>query len=279
MRSRFIKAAAALATAAALTGCTKVNPGAGEEAVLVYKPWFFGHGGVDPEPVGTGLTWCAPSTDFMVFKITPTQYNEEFKNIFSSDNTPIYLTAHVLLQIIPGRTPELYQKFGAQWYENIIQKDFVTEVRNEIGKYPMMQLTSQHVIYESAQRRIEAVLRKKIAAEKIPVKLERVIIDKAQPNKEVLEEYNHTAAAIQKLQTEEANAKMQEARKISETKRAEADDAYRKTMGLSPDQFIRLRSLEIEREKVDMVRDKKNVTITMMMGGTAVPYFDVNGGK
>lgn len=91
-----------------------------------------------------------------------------------------------------------------------------------------------------------------------------------------MEEYNHTASAIQKLQTEEANARMQEVRKISEAKRAEADDAYRVRMGLTPDQFIRLRSLEIERDKVDMVRDKKNVNITMLMGNGAQPYFKVN---
>jgi len=48
-----------------------------------------------------------------------------------------------------------------------------------------------------------------------------------------MEEYNHTASAIQKLQTEEANARMQEVRKVSESKRAEADDAYRLKMGLT----------------------------------------------
>ena len=32
---------------------------ADEETVLVKKPWFFGHGGVDNDPVQSGLTWCA----------------------------------------------------------------------------------------------------------------------------------------------------------------------------------------------------------------------------
>lgn len=258
-----------------LTSCHGVRPGAGEEAVLVYKPWFFGHGGVDHDAVQTGLVWCAWSTDAVVFKVIPIQYDEEFKDIISLDNTPISLTAHALIQITPGTTPTLYEKFGIDWYKNIIQKDFCTEVRNEIAKYPMVQLTSKRSIYDNASKHIEDVLNKKIATEKIPIRLIKVIIDKAKPNPEVMEEYNHTASAIQKLQTEEANARMQEVRKTSETKRAEADDAYRVRMGLTPEQYIKLRSLEIEREKVDMVRDKKNVNITMLMGNGAVPYFNV----
>ena len=90
-----------------------------------------------------------------------------------------------------------------------------------------------------------------------------------------MEEYNHTVSAIQKLQTEEANARMQEVRKVSESKRAEADDAYRLKMGLTPDQYIKLRSLEIEKEKVDMVRGKANVNVTMLMGNGATPIYNV----
>lgn len=265
----------AFVTALSLTSCHSVSPGAGEEAVLVYKPWFFGHGGVSESPVTTGLTWCWWSTHSETFKVIPVQYNESFKDIISFDNTPISLTAHALIQIKPGKTPLLYENFGTQWYQNIIQKDFCNEVRNEIAKYPMVQLTSKRSIYDNISKHIEAVLNAKITKEKIPIRLIKVIIDKAKPNPEVMEEYNHTASAIQKLQTEEANARMQEVRKTSETKRAEADDAYRVRMGLNPDQYIKLRALEIEKEKVDMVRNKNNVNITMLMGGGAQPYFNV----
>lgn len=258
-----------------MTSCHGVRPGAGEEAVLIYKPWFFGHGGVDESPVRTGLTWCWWSTSSETFKVIPVQYNETFKDIISLDNTPISLTAHALIQIEKGKTPNLYENFGTQWYENIIQKDFCNEVRNEISKYPMVQLTSKRSIYDNISKHIEEVLNEKISSEKIPIKLIKVIIDKAKPNDEVMEEYNHTASAIQKLQTEEANARMQDVRKLSEAKRAEADDAYRLKMGLTADQYIKLRSLEIEKEKVDMVRGKANVTITMLMGGGAAPIYNV----
>lgn len=54
-----------------------------------------------------------------------------------------------------------------------------------------------------------------------------------------------------------------------------AGDAYRLKMGLTPDQYIKLRSLEIEKEKVDMVRGKANVNVTMLMGNGATPIYNV----
>lgn len=70
---------AALLTCVALSSCHGVRPGAGEESVLVHKPWFFGHGGVDKEPVTTGLAWCWFSTSSETFKITPVKYEETIK--------------------------------------------------------------------------------------------------------------------------------------------------------------------------------------------------------
>ena len=54
----------------ALTSCHCVSPDADEESVLIYKPWFFGHGGIDEDPVQTGLTWCWWSTHSETFKIS-----------------------------------------------------------------------------------------------------------------------------------------------------------------------------------------------------------------
>ena len=43
---------------ATLTSCHGVMPDADEEAVLIKKPWFFGHGGVEEEPANQIL--CGP---------------------------------------------------------------------------------------------------------------------------------------------------------------------------------------------------------------------------
>lgn len=60
------------------TSCHFVSPNADEEAVLIDKPWFFGHGGVDDDPATTGLTWCWWSTSSETFKITPQRYSNKF---------------------------------------------------------------------------------------------------------------------------------------------------------------------------------------------------------
>ena len=40
----------------AMAGCKSIAPDAGHEIVLVEKPIFFGHGGINPEPVRAGRT-------------------------------------------------------------------------------------------------------------------------------------------------------------------------------------------------------------------------------
>lgn len=257
------------------TGCSFSKIDADEEGVMVMKPWFFGHGGVDNTPLTTGNTWTAWTTEVVRFKIIPVQYDEKFSDIMSSDNTPVDLTAHLLIQIEKGNTPILLKNFGENWYRNDIQKDLCNEVRNEISKYSMMELTCKRAIYDNASQHIENILRNKVKNEKIPITIMKVIIDKASPNSEVMEEYNKTAAQIQAKQTQLAASQMQECRKEAEMKRAEADDAYRVRMGLSPDQYIKLRSVEIEKEKVDMVRNKSNVSITMLMGNDYTPIYSV----
>ena len=258
-----------------MTSCSFSRVDADEEAVLIEKPWFFGHGGVCETPITTGNTWTAWTTEVVRFKITPVQYDEKFTDIMSSDNTPVDLTAHVLIQVNKGETPILLQNFGENWYSNDIQKDLCNEVRNEISKYPMMELTCKRTIYDNASKQIEQVLIAKVQKERIPITIMKVIIDKASPNAEVMEEYNKTAAQLQAKQTQMAAAQMQEFRKMAEMKRAEADDAYRVKMSLSPEQYIKLRSVEIEKEKVDMVRNKGNVNITMLMGSDYTPIANI----
>lgn len=258
-----------------LTSCTLASVDADEEGVFIEKPWFFGDGGVDPEPLREGTAYMVPSTDFKTFKIIPIQYDESFKDIISSDNTPLSVTAHAQIKIKTGMTPLLLKNFGENWYANDIQKLFCNEVRNEISKYTMNELTSKREIYDQVSKHITQLLNQKIQKEQIPIELKAIIIDKAVPNEDVLEEYTRTAIALQALQTQKAQSEMQEARKITEEKRAVADNAYRDRMNLSADQYIRLRGLEIEKEKIDMIRNKKNVNVTLFMGGEALPTWQV----
>ena len=112
----------------------------------------------DSEPLTSGSQWRWFSTDEVIFKVSPIQYEEEFKDIFTSDNTPINLSANLLLQIEKGSTPKLLTDFGEKWYDNNIQVQFVKYVRDEISKYPMKELTSKREIYDN----VEMVVNEKV---------------------------------------------------------------------------------------------------------------------
>ena len=130
-----------LLIAMTITSCSVASVDADEELVFVKKPIFFGKGGVEKEPLTSGSEWRWFSTDEVKFKVSPTQYEEKFQDIFTADNTPIDLSANILLQIKKGETPILLEGFGEDWYKNNIQTQFIKYVRDEISKYPMKELT------------------------------------------------------------------------------------------------------------------------------------------
>ena len=58
--------------------CSSVTPDAGQEAVLIRKPMFIGHGGVDQVPVKTGRTFVAWTTDVDYVDMKPQRVDLEF---------------------------------------------------------------------------------------------------------------------------------------------------------------------------------------------------------
>ncbi|MEW6246637.1 MAG: hypothetical protein AB1555_08005, partial [Nitrospirota bacterium] len=60
------------------SGCALVAIDAGHEGVLVEKPFFFGHGGVDPVPATTGRVTVALTTQVIDVDVRPIQYSEHF---------------------------------------------------------------------------------------------------------------------------------------------------------------------------------------------------------
>src|SRR6185312_5270098 len=57
-----------------LAGCSTYAPDAGHQIVLIEKPWFFGHGGVATDPVQTGRTFAAITTDGVDVEMRPQRY-------------------------------------------------------------------------------------------------------------------------------------------------------------------------------------------------------------
>lgn len=255
-----------LAITVTMTSCYRVNPNGGTESVLIYKPYFFGHGGVERNPISVGSTWCAWTTSHIDFSIVPETYTEKFKDMIPSDNTPVSFNAYIKIEIQSGNTPMLYEKFGQNWYENSIMESFRTMVRDQASRYKMFELASKREISTIIQDSIYKSLSNYCAKINLPVNIMQVIIGAIVPPSEVLDETKNTAAQNQSILTQKARADAELSRKQAEINKAIADQSYKNQMGMTVEEYLHLRQLEIEKEKVELIKDKNNVSI--IFGGS-----------
>jgi regulator of protease activity HflC (stomatin/prohibitin superfamily) len=257
-----------------ISSCTVVSVDPGEEAVLVEKPWIFGEGGVAKNVIPTGRQYVAISTDYQIFKIVPVTYTEEFKDMIPSDNTPVSFNAYIKLQIQAGNSPALYTKFGQDWYTNSIKEAFRTMVRTKASQYRMFELASDRKVSDSIQNFLTDELTKYINKLSIPVNVLQVIIGAITPPEQVLTETKNTAAQNQSILTQQARASAELSRKQAEINKAIADKAYQEEMRMDIHDYLTLRSLEIQKEKIELIKDHPNVSVILNEGNGMSPVFN-----
>ena len=248
------------------TSCYRVTPDAGQEAVLVHKPYFFGKDGVDMNPVGTGSKWVWWSTDAIEVSMVPQKYDEKLEDVTSNDNTLLDFNTQIQLQVKSGDSPVLIQNYGENWYINVIQETYRNTVRSYISRYNPFDLMSNREVLDSinimVKKDMESHIEKLSAARELPIEVINVIVGRAIPNGPQKEEMDRTAAATQAKRTEESRKEMLIAREAAERQRAIADKAYQKELGLSTDQFIELRAWEIIEKKetnIDVLFDSGDI--------------------
>jgi regulator of protease activity HflC (stomatin/prohibitin superfamily) len=255
--------AMALALSLSLAGCVFATVDAGHEGVLVEKPFFLGHGGVDPVPMTTGRQFVAITTEVVDVDIRPIQYSEHF-DIISSENAPVSFDAFFIANVMAGRSPDLVSRFGPHWYVNNVKEAFRTIVREEVQKYPLFELTTKPATRTKLQDAIDQEVRSKIIEKnKMPVVLNRVVVGSILPPKGVLEQTAETIKQEQRRITMIEFQKAEEAREKAEKQRGIADRAYREHLGLSAPEFVDLRRIEVQKEIVQHA--PANLTIIMGM--------------
>ena len=109
-----------------LAGCNSYSPDAGHEVVLVEKPIFFGHGGVDADPVKTGRTFTAATTAGVDVNMQPQKFEAQMSDMMTSDGVPITFHAIIVLQVTDSVS--LIKNFGPEWYKNNLEEQFKTMV-------------------------------------------------------------------------------------------------------------------------------------------------------
>lgn len=272
MRKFLFMCMTALLLASAMTSCQMKGVDGGEEMVIIQKPWFFGSGGVVDEPAVAGRHWLALSTDYEIYNIKPVKYEESFDDVITYDNNPVDFSAYIQLQILSGETPRLHESFGKNWYKNNVEDQFRAKVRNKCSQYKMFTLSTDRKIVDSLEVAIFNEMVAYVESIDLPVDVQQVIIGKVTPPKAVLDETTKTAAATQSIKTQDARKNAELARMAADSAKAEADMAYKNNFdGMTINQYLWLRQLEIEKEKIDMVKGKDKVSIIMQSGSGGSP--------
>lgn len=255
----------------ASSGCILAAVDAGHEGVLVAKPFFFGHGGVDAVPATTGRVLLAPTTEVIEVDIRPVQYSEHF-DIISAENAPVSFDAFLIAQVIEGRSPELITRFGPHWYVHNVKEAFRTFVREEVQKYPLFELTTKPDTRPRLQEAIAQEVRAKlIEKQNMPIRLIRVVIGSILPPKGVLEQTAQTIIQEQRKITMIEFQKAEEAREKAERQRGIADRAYREHLGLTAPEFVDLRRIEVQKEIVQHAPAALTIIMGMERVGINLP--------
>lgn len=245
------------------TGCvTPSSVDAGEEAVLVKKPYFFGHGGVDQESIKTGLVWTAFSTEVVRINVKPFNISEQFDDLITYDNNPVDFDIHLTFKHIEGKTPILVEKFGTKWYENKVKEPFRNAVREFTKNNTMFQMTTSPDTVTKLEAAVNIEIQKFLKDEGIPTELVRVSVGKVSPPQAVIDSTIQTAVQKQNVKTQEERVKAEQSRELAEKAAANADKAYMNAINMNAEQYLRMK--EIDNQKLAIERGSN---VHIIMGG------------
>jgi regulator of protease activity HflC (stomatin/prohibitin superfamily) len=250
-----------------LGACSVYSPDAGHEVVLIAKPWFFGHGGVEPEPVKPGRTFAAITTEGIDVYMQPQKFETEMHDTMTSDGVPISFHAIVVLQV--ADSVALITNFGPNWYQNNLEEQFKTMVRQAVRKRGMNETAISTTALDAIDGEIRDALIAFIKEKGLPVRLITMTVGRANPPDSIKNQRIETATQEQRVQTEKQIKLAEDQRKAAEESRAAADNAYRQAIGLSPEQYVQLKRIEMERAVCNEGK------CTFIENASALPAFNV----
>ena len=254
------------------SGCSTNIVEPGHEGILITNPIFFGKEGVHQEPLNVGRHYLALTSNFVQISVRPSVVTEKFDDLITKDNNPVDFDVSITYEVIAGKTPVLYEKFGNRWYNNNIQPQLRNIVRDNAKGHTMFELTSDPTVTSKLENMVGDSIINFIKRKNIPITILNVAVGKVSPPQDVIAETAKTAAQIQRVKTENERVKAEFARAAAEKAKADADRAYVTSSGMTIDQYLKLRELEIHKEKIQLIKDKNNVSIIL---GDVTPTMNV----
>ena len=226
---------------AVIGGCSafdRVKTEAGTETVVTDTPLFFGKGGVRPETLKPGAEWIWSTTKRDVVNPKPVMIPVTIDDFVSEDNILLDFDASVTVQVT--NWPLMMSLYGEQWWKNNLERPYQAMVREQVKQKSMKAMMSDITAAKEVDDNLTKNLTDKVKELNLPVRILEISLGKAKPNPKILEQMNETAAQQQRLLTLEQARLAEVKRKEEQTAKAQADNAYRNTIGLSAEEYVRL---------------------------------------
>jgi regulator of protease activity HflC (stomatin/prohibitin superfamily) len=260
-----------------LTGCSVASPDAGHQAVWVDKPLFFGHGGVEQEPVLPGRSYGAITSDAIDVNMLPQRVDMEFDDMMTSSGVPVNF--HVVATFTITDPVKLVSKYGADYDEKTgwgfwnrtIDQPIRTAVRDAVKKRDMQEMAISQTAADAVGQEVATAAIKIVEQTGVPILFSAINVGRVNPPDAIKNQRIETAAQEQRAITMQQTKLAEYQRKAAEQSRASADNAYREAMQLSPDQFLQLERIKMQRE---VCAEGKSVC-TFFIGGGPNPVVDV----
>jgi hypothetical protein len=261
---------------AGMAGCSVAAPDAGHEAVWVEKPIFFGHGGVDQTPVQPGREFGALTSTAIDVNMLPQRVDMEFDDMMTSSGVPVNF--HVVATFTITDPVKLVSKYGADtdekgnwgFWQRTVDQPLRTAVRDAVKKRDMQEMAISQTAADAVGREVSTAAIQIVQQTGVPILFSAINVGRVNPPDAIKNQRIETAAQEQRAITEQQTKLAEDQRKAAEQSRAAADNAYREAMQLSPDQFLQL-------ERIKMQRDvcAHGSTCTFFIGGGVSPVIDV----
>lgn len=249
-----------------------VSVEAGFEMVETRQPYFLGDDGVNPTPFPTGRHFIWPSSSVKHYDIRPQKHVEKFVDITASDNVPIDFSATFVFIQKPGASPVVHENFGEAWYRTKVQDKLRTLTRNEARDRSSADLRTNRTTIEDFQTNTLEKGNTFLTDANIPFIIQQVQVGRVVPPQELIEEAARTAAQKQRKRTQDARQLAEAAREAAERSAATADKAYMTEIGMTPDQYLKSRALDLRQEQLAILKEAKgkaNFNVYMIDGGSS----------
>ena len=137
----------------------------------------------------------------------------------------------------------------------------------------MQEMAIDQTAADAVGQEVTTAANKIVAEAGIPIMfpLDQINVGRVNPPDAIKNQRIETAAQEQRAITEQQTKLAEDQRKAAETSRASADNAYREAMGLSPEQFIQLETIKMQRD----VCGHGGSGCTIFMGGAPMPTLNV----